>query len=72
MKQYKKRNAAEMDYTNEKYTKCWTCKNACGGCSWSREFIPVNCWKAEKRRIAANVGYEETYMIYDCPEYKKG
>lgn len=71
MKYYKKRKAVEMDYTKEEFTKCWTCKNACnGGCSWSRDFIPVDGWKAEKTFIPGNGEFAESYNIIDCPEYK--
>lgn len=48
MKYYKK-NHIETNYNNEEFSRCWTCKKACNsGCSWSRDFIPVDGWKAEK------------------------
>lgn len=34
-----------------KETLCWTCENACGGCSWSKKFEPVEGWKAKKTKI---------------------
>lgn len=71
MKYYKK-TIIEEDYTKNNYTKCWTCKNACGGCCWSREFKPVPGWKAEKTFIPSNVGHEESYKIIECPEYIRG
>lgn len=30
-----------------KETLCWTCQNACGGCSWSKSFTPVEGWDAK-------------------------
>lgn len=58
---------------------CWTCKKACGGCSWSKcgengrpQFAPVDGWKAIKT-IKKHKGYEdmESYKILFCPEYEK-
>ena len=32
-------------YSQKKHsTICWNCKKACGGCSWSRDFFPVECF----------------------------
>lgn len=51
---------------------CWTCENALGGCSWSRAFIPVEGWEAEKTEIRVGErGDGTTYKIKRCPEYKK-
>jgi hypothetical protein len=63
---------AAVDYTAKNYSKCWTCRNACGGCSWSRDFQPVEGWKAEETYLAANRGHEESYHVYDCPAYVRG
>lgn len=52
---------------------CWTCKKCIGGCSWSRDFIPIEGWDAEldtHTRVDANDSI--TYKIYDCPQYEKG
>ena len=62
MKYYKKRIIKE-DYTKEKYNRCWTCKNAFGGCSWSREFLPVYGWDAEKTFHPNNGEFAESYYI---------
>ena len=71
MKYYKKRVIKE-DYTKPKYTKCWTCKKACGGCSWSREFIPVDGWKTISTSHPANGEFAKSYHIISCPEYERG
>ena len=49
---------------------CWSCKNACGSCSWSRNFIPVKGWVAERTTIRDSEGDISTYKIIFCPKYK--
>ena len=69
---------ARREY-NGKETICWTCKNACGGCSWSKRFEPVKGWKAKKTKIktgrTANgvkkFYYEDSFIVLKCPEYAK-
>lgn len=49
---------------------CWTCQNACGGCSWSSELKPVEGWKAKPTKIKCEEGrYSGSYHIIYCPEY---
>ena len=48
---------------------CWNCKKCFGGCSWSRAFIPVKGWDAEKTKIHNDLHYIDSYKIYSCPEY---
>ena len=71
MKYYitKKRDQRKVDYTGKGFSKCWTCQNACGGCSWSREFVPVSGWEAKPTYNAANREYAQSFHVYDCPEY---
>ena len=71
MKYYKKRVIKE-DYTNPEYTRCWTCRNACGGCSWSREFKPVDGWNADKTTYLDCGEIVNSYFIKSCPEYERG
>ena len=71
MKYYKK-PAQAMDYTSGEFTRCWTCKKACGGCSWSREFKPVAGWTAQETYIISNGEYAASYQITACPEYERG
>lgn len=62
----------------KKDTLCWTCQNACGGCSWSRSFKPVKGWEAKKTVIKhqrsegckAPFIYDDSYLVINCPEYK--
>lgn len=44
---------------------CWTCAKACGGCSWSRAFVPVEGWEAKQSKTRA-----DGYRIVRCPEYE--
>ncbi len=73
---------------NQSETLCWTCKNACGGCSWSGRdsethelrFEPVKGWKAKKTKILMHSQnttrkkkhYVTSYIVKSCPEYKEG
>lgn len=54
-----------------KATLCWNCQNACGKCSWSKDFTPVKGWKAKKTKIRFGNSYDESYHVTKCPEYKK-
>ena len=49
-------------------TICWECAKACGGCSWSVNFTPVEGWTAENTVNAAGV---KSYIVQECPEYVK-
>lgn len=72
MKYYRKKERAAVDYTESKFQPCWTCQNACnGGCSWSREFKPVDGWKAIPTYIQENGEHANSYKIIYCPEYEK-
>ena len=54
---------------------CWDCKKYVNGCSWSRSFIPIEGWKAEKRILTTARKFEpkiETYRILYCPEFERG
>ena len=67
------------DWRNEnkklkpKYTDalCWHCKNACGGCSWSRNLIPIKGWKAKEIK---NASYSviKSYKVIECPDFEEG
>ena len=50
-------------------TKCWSCGNYASGCSWSRDWTPVDGWTAEKTTIKQGDEYNESYNVIDCPEY---
>jgi hypothetical protein len=49
---------------NQTDSLCWLCGNACGGCSWADEFIPVEGWTAEKTVV---YGGQESYNVIACP-----
>ena len=58
---------------------CWTCKKACGGCSWTEvgpdgkvKFDPIPGWSAEKSvRSRDGKTLMESYQINYCPEYEQ-
>ena len=58
-------------------TICWKCDNACGGCSWSREFKPVPGWKATRNDVSTSRCVSgknrrtktESYIVHECPEF---
>lgn len=66
---YGKNRTMVIDYASEEYQLCWTCKNACGGCSWSQDGTPVEGWTAEKSFLPSNGKYADTYKIIKCPLY---
>lgn len=53
-----------------KQTLCWDCARAVCGCTWSREFIPVNGWMAEETKLKVKNGdYVTSYHVISCPEF---
>lgn len=53
---------------------CWHCKNACGGCSWSRELVPPKDCKIAVDKMLINDGngrshYVDNPVILKCPEF---
>ena len=52
-------------------TLCWMCKNACGFCSWSKEFKPVEGWTAERNDMQVHNRLDESYIVYECPEFEQ-
>ena len=67
-----KSNVAAKSNRDRSETVCWTCQNALRGCSWSRDFIPVEGWTATPHMLYANDenhGGVQSYEVHDCPEY---
>ena len=57
-----------------KETLCWTCKNACGKCSWSKGFEPVDGWDAIPTKIKVSIEtneYTDSYFVKNCPLYER-
>lgn len=54
-------------------TLCWSCDKAVCGCSWSREFKPVEGWTAVRRDVRVwdrvRKVTTESYFVKDCPGY---
>ena len=49
-------------------TKCISCGNACGGCSWSVDFTPVDGWDAVP--TTSRTHGVTSYRVIDCPRYE--
>ena len=76
------RSRALAEGRNYGETLCWSCDNACGGCSWSQEFRPIEGWDAEPtaRSVTRPIhsgsilrGHRfetvRSYRVRSCPEY---
>ena len=51
---------------------CYRCQNACGGCSWSREFQPVEGWDAKPTIINGDGEEIPSFEIKKCPMFIEG
>lgn len=53
---------------------CWDCAKACGKCSWSQSFKPVEGWDAEPTVIftQCRINVIPSYYIRGCPEFVQG
>lgn len=65
-----------MKHKNKAASICWKCRNAVPtettGCSWSRDFVPVDGWVAEKHCIYVNPDSSRrvvSYCVEYCPEF---
>ncbi len=68
VKYYKTKN-------QNKETLCWECKNACGKCSWSKNFVPVKGWEALPTKIKGSFESEtviDSFLVINCPEFIRG
>lgn len=74
------KNASQKSETRKcNQTLCWDCANAVPsyrkgtGCSWSKHFKPVEGWTAEKTELPASYKREiASYLVIECPNFKKG
>lgn len=61
--------------TSKRNTLCWSCANACGGCSWSDgSFTPVEGWTADETHLLCDRGQwrdkiVSSYLVKKCPKY---
>lgn len=52
---------------------CCTCRKFCGGCSWSKDFTPVDGWKAIPTIIHHGDNRDiPSFKIMFCPKYERG
>lgn len=63
-----KRNMSEL--TDKHLTLCWDCEKSFGRCSWSKDFVPVENWKAEPTKVRTHYSYIDSYDVYECPEFE--
>lgn len=70
------RRTKRKENKKERGTLCWDCKNACGGCSWSRNFTPVAGWNATEGAVKVmcqkSQRYVQTFFVHSCPEFVRG
>lgn len=50
-------------------TCCEQCKNACGDCSWSKDFTPIKGWKTRRSKDRDRT---DGLKILYCPEFEAG
>ena len=63
------------NFTSKSNTICWHCRKATtSGCSWSKNFIPVDGWKAIKCLQRDKKGGRSiiSYNVLYCPEFIRG
>ena len=51
-------------------TLCWVCQNCFGDCSWSRDYTPVEGWKAKSTTVQRQPREgTASYLVLSCPEF---
>lgn len=65
----------ELDRYIFKYGKqeqlCAKCANACGGCRWSDDLLPVEGWDAEPTKVYIDSGTPmDSFLVKSCPMFK--
>ena len=55
-----------MSIWDKERTICWECEKTCGGCSWSREFKPVDGWEAVETTDCTG---DKSFLVRKCPEF---
>lgn len=48
---------------------CWDCAKACGGCSWSKDYVPVQGWTATQKNMYYDKREIESYIVHECPMF---
>ncbi len=65
-------NAAEHRKAKGKPTLCWDCKNATGGCSWSKKLVPVAGWEVIPATVYNSNKTVHSYNVRHCPLFERG
>ena len=51
-------------------TLCWACQNCFGGCSWSKDFQPVEGWNVKPTTVQRQPrDITQSYLVYSCPQF---
>jgi hypothetical protein len=72
------RVAKERNGKNKSSTLCWDCAKATGGCSWSKNHLPMKGWTATATQVNQTFrkGGDPTavssYIVHKCPEFVYG
>ena len=53
-----------------KFSLCWDCERATGGCPWSDRLRPVKGWTATFLEKTTTRPYS-TYLVHECPGFKR-
>jgi hypothetical protein len=63
---------------NDAHTLCWDCAKCIGGCSWSKEFKPVDGWDAVPTIVKIAPGghnrkprITNSFKVLSCPEFER-
>lgn len=61
---------SEAPKNEGKYTLCWDCSKATGGCRWSDDLRPVKGWTIipTRREIYGGATYKSC-IVLDCPGF---
>lgn len=76
-KKKKKKKTNDNRFRKTHSTLCWKCEKACGRCSWSDRFEPVDGWSAVPTKILVSSRekensrkYTDSFDVYYCPEFE--
>ena len=54
-----------------KESLCWECTNTCGGCSWTKEFKPVEGWTIQETQISMGSKIVDSCIVLTCPKFNQ-
>lgn len=67
-------NAKGISNNTKHSTLCWDCEKACGRCSWSKSFTPVEGWVAKPTKVKGDSQCRnqliDSFDVHECPEFE--